>query len=114
MPRPQLLWPVVPGPGASDVAADTSDFRTHSLRAIVINLQSPQSTLTLPNFLPSTSTVLSPPLYLSFLSLLQPSPTMTTDESTQTNGVPGKKEPQAGLLTRKESMEHQWTVESGM
>ncbi|KAF2656889.1 hypothetical protein K491DRAFT_777605 [Lophiostoma macrostomum CBS 122681] len=37
---------------------------------------------------------------------------MTTDESTQTNGVPGKKEPQAGLLTRKESMDQKWTVES--
>lgn len=39
---------------------------------------------------------------------------MTTDESTQTNGLPAKKEPQAGLLDESAAQAEDWTVESGM
>ncbi|KAF2188613.1 hypothetical protein K469DRAFT_703205 [Zopfia rhizophila CBS 207.26] len=37
---------------------------------------------------------------------------MTVDESTQTNGVPAKPEPQAGLLDKSEAKKKDWTVES--
>jgi putative hydrolase of HD superfamily len=37
-----------------------------------------------------------------------------TDESTQTNGLPGKAEPRAGLLDQTTAKEEDWTVESGM
>jgi hypothetical protein len=39
---------------------------------------------------------------------------MTADESTQTNGLPGKIEPKAGLLDKSATQEESWSVESGM
>lgn len=36
---------------------------------------------------------------------------MTTDEATQTNGVP---EPSAGKLAAKDAQQQEWKVESGM
>ena len=39
---------------------------------------------------------------------------MTADEGTQTNGLPSKKEPAAGLIKKEEAQNQEWTVESGM
>jgi hypothetical protein len=39
---------------------------------------------------------------------------VVTDESAQTNGVPTKPEPTAGLLDKSKAQEEEWTVERGM